>query len=97
MFVNLLYLFKQTVSIKRAQCFVKYAPGKALDLCQVGHNEAALVVLHEHLLLRKNRGVTPVTEPFMMKYVELAVSLNKNAKDGLAQYRYVCMTAVCEC
>lgn len=67
--------------------------GCVADLVKVGQDNAALQILHSMLLTRRYRTWQPTHEQIMLLYIQLAVDNNKNAKDGLLQYRIICQTA----
>ncbi|KAF9629739.1 putative eukaryotic translation initiation factor 3 subunit protein [Lasiodiplodia theobromae] len=63
---------------------------RAQELIGVGQQQAALALLHEHVVSKRTRN-NPIAslEPMMIQFVELAVELRKGktAKDGLYQYK----------
>ncbi|KAL0262615.1 eukaryotic translation initiation factor 3 subunit A [Diplodia seriata] len=63
---------------------------RAQELIGVGQQQAALALLHEHVVSKRTRN-NPIAsiEPMMLQFVELAVELRKGktAKDGLYQYK----------
>ncbi|KAF2087774.1 eukaryotic translation initiation factor 3 110 kDa subunit [Saccharata proteae CBS 121410] len=63
---------------------------RAQELIGVGQQQAALSLLHEHVVSKRTRN-SPIAslEPMMIQFVELAVELRKGktAKDGLYQYK----------
>ncbi|KAK7514730.1 hypothetical protein IWZ03DRAFT_223769 [Phyllosticta citriasiana] len=63
---------------------------RAQELIGVGQQQAALSLLHEHVVSKRTRN-SPIAslEPMMIQFVELAVDLRKGktAKDGLYQYK----------
>ncbi|KAJ9665500.1 eukaryotic translation initiation factor 3 subunit A [Coniosporium apollinis] len=63
---------------------------RAQELIGVGQSQAALSLLHEHVVSKRTRN-SPIAslEPVMMLFVELCVDLRKGklAKDGLYQYK----------
>ncbi|KAF4307658.1 hypothetical protein GTA08_BOTSDO04587 [Botryosphaeria dothidea] len=63
---------------------------RAQELIGVGQQQAALALLHEHVVSKRTRN-SPIAslEPMMIQFVELAVDLRKGktAKDGLYQYK----------
>ncbi|KAF2141957.1 uncharacterized protein K452DRAFT_23931 [Aplosporella prunicola CBS 121167] len=63
---------------------------RAQELIGVGQQQAALSLLHEHVVSKRTRN-NPIAslEPMMIQFVELAVELRKGktAKDGLYQYK----------
>jgi translation initiation factor 3 subunit A len=65
---------------------------RAQELIGVGQPQAALSILHEHVVSKRSRNNPLVAmEPVMMLFVELCVNLRKGklAKDGLYQYKNV--------
>jgi translation initiation factor 3 subunit A len=63
---------------------------RAQELIGVGQQQAALALLHEHVVSKRTRN-NPISslEPVMLLFVELCVDLRKGklAKDGLYQYK----------
>jgi translation initiation factor 3 subunit A len=63
---------------------------RAQELIGVGQAQAALSILHEHVVSKRTRN-SPIAslEPVMLLFVELCVDLRKGklAKDGLYQYK----------
>jgi translation initiation factor 3 subunit A len=63
---------------------------RAQELIGVGQPQAALSILHEHVVSKRTRN-SPIAslEPVMLLFVELCVDLRKGklAKDGLYQYK----------
>jgi translation initiation factor 3 subunit A len=66
---------------------------KAKDLCRVGQEEAAIENLQNILTSRRYRTWSKTHEQIMLKFIELAVNLRKNARDGLVKYRNICQEA----
>ncbi|GME39663.1 hypothetical protein GTA08_BOTSDO04587 [Neofusicoccum parvum] len=68
----------------------RQVPSRAQELIGVGQQQAALALLHEHVVSKRTRN-SPIAslEPMMIQFVELAVDLRKGktAKDGLYQYK----------
>ncbi|KAL1633850.1 eukaryotic translation initiation factor 3 subunit A [Neofusicoccum ribis] len=66
------------------------AARRAQELIGVSQQQAALALLHEHVVSKRTRN-SPIAslEPMMIQFVELAVDLRKGktAKDGLYQYK----------
>jgi translation initiation factor 3 subunit A len=63
---------------------------RAQELIGVGQSQAALSILHEHVVSKRTRN-NPISslEPVMLLFVQLCVDLRKGklAKDGLYQYK----------
>jgi translation initiation factor 3 subunit A len=63
---------------------------RAQELIGVGQSQAALSILHEHVVSKRTRN-NPISslEPVMLLFVSLCVDLRKGklAKDGLYQYK----------
>jgi len=63
---------------------------RAQELIGVGQQQAALSLLHEHVVSKRTRN-NPIAslEPVMILFVELCVDLRRGklAKDGLYQYK----------
>lgn len=63
---------------------------RAQELIGVGQQQAALSILHEHVISKRTRNSTiAALEPVMLLFVELCVELRKgkSAKDGLYNYK----------
>jgi len=63
---------------------------RAQELIGVGQQQAALSILHEHVISKRTRSSTiAALEPVMLLFVELCVDLKKgkSAKDGLYNYK----------
>lgn len=63
---------------------------RAQELIGVGQQQAALSLLHEHVVSKRTRNSPIVSlEPVMVLFVELCVDLKRGklAKDGLYQYK----------
>lgn len=65
---------------------------RAHELMGVGQNQAALVLLHEHITSKRSRNVPIASlEPVMLLLVEQSVEQKKGklAKDALYQYKNI--------
>eukprot|EP00808_Paulinella_micropora_P013905 g30672.t1 len=62
---------------------------KAQDFLRVGKSEDALKHLHAILVARRYKVWTETYEEIMFLYVELAVKLQENVKEGLMQYQKI--------